>query len=262
MEPTLWASATGQRYFLIPADVTPPHGDYALRSVLDGRELWASEAALAGFEVDEAAARRIVEQALGPLAAQALGLPDVTLAPPSGGAPRGQALEELLADLLGCTPAALAANPALLDRGAAGLLGQIAGALESAGQPSAGQRAFARAQIRKLRKQLRAQGVATSPRLKQIAEQVPRRQGDLAALLRRFAALLERPDSAGEERLRALFDAVERDFGDLFDDPEERDRREEQRRREYRRSADAAIARSLLAHGITPVDSAPGESGV
>lgn len=257
MEPTLWASAAGARYFLIPADITPPPGDYALRAVLDGRELSASEATLAGFEVDEAAARRWVEQALGPLAAQALGLPEVSPAAPPGEAPREQTLEGLLADLLGCTPEALAANPALLDRGAAGLLGQIAGALESAGQPSAGQRAFARAQIRKLRKRLRAQGVATSARLEQIAEQVPRRQGDLAGLLRRFAALLEQPDSGGEESLRALFEAVERDFGDLLDDSEERARHEEQRRREYRRSADSAIARSLLAHGIAPVDSAP-----
>lgn len=68
------------------------------------------------------------------------------------------------------------ARPAGAEPGRTDLLDQIASAMHSAAAPSAGQRAFARAQLRKLCKQLRAQGLPVGDRLDQIAGQIPHDQ--------------------------------------------------------------------------------------
>ncbi len=254
MDATLWVNEIGDRFFLIPDTITVQPGTYPILSLLGDQRTDVSEAALARFEIDADSARARFQEAVGPLFEQTLRLL-------TGGAPfearpdpeAGRALlRQVLAALLGVAPQQLDARPDLLGPGAADLLDQIAAAMRSAGAPNEGQRAFARAQLRKIRKQLRAQGIPTDDRLDRMAGQIPHYQERLTALVEQCAALLKDERADPNEQLRALFDTLERDFGDLVESPAQRERRDEQRRQEYRRSANDAIARSLRTHGITP----------
>ncbi|GAB4193630.1 MAG: hypothetical protein OHK0022_08720 [Roseiflexaceae bacterium] len=254
MDATVWVNELGDCYFLIPDTITVQPGPYRILSLLGDRRAEVNEAALARFAIDAEVARAHFQATAGPLFEQAVqfltGGATAKLQPDQEA---GRALlRQVLAALLGVAPEQLDAHPTLLSTGSAELLDQIAGAMRSAAAPSQGQRAFARAQLRKIRKQLRAQGIHMGSRLDHIAEQLPQYQDRFVDLVEQCASLLRNETADPNEQLRALFDTLERDFGGLVESPEERERRDEQRRQEYRRSADDAIARSLRAHGIIP----------
>ena len=254
MDTTLWVNEAGDRYFLIPDTITVHPGAYVILSLIQERRAEVNEAALSSFEIGADTAREHFQDTVGPLFEQTVRL--LTGGTMSNIEPDPEAgrtlLREVLATLLGVAPEHLDAHPALLGAGAADLLDQIARAMHSAATPSQGQRAFARAQLRKIRKQLRAQGISVGDRLDQIAEQLPLYQERFAALIEQCANLLRDEAADPDEQLRTLFDTLERDFGGLVENEAERAQRDEQRLREYRASADDAIARSLRAHGITP----------
>ncbi|HEU4325016.1 MAG TPA: hypothetical protein VFS21_17885 [Roseiflexaceae bacterium] len=253
MDATLWVNEPGDRFFLVPDTITVQPGTYPILSLMGDRRIDVSEAALVRFEIDTEAARAHFQQTVGPLFEQTLHLLTGSASNAQPDPEAGRALlRQVLSALLGVAPEQLDARPDLLGTGAADLLDQIAAAMRSAGAPSEGQRAFARAQLRKIRKQLRAQGIPADDRLDRIAEQIPHYQERFAALVEQCAAMLKDERADPNEQLRALFDTLERDFGGLLESPAQRERRDEQRRQEYRRSADDAIARSLRAHGITP----------
>lgn len=259
MEDTLWMNTAGDRYFLIPNNITIQPGSYPLLSLVEERRTNVNEAALDAFAISEPEARARFIADNGPLFDETIRVLldswESTIKPQLSNVPA--MLQQVLGILLGVAPQELEPHAALLEQQAPELLRELAGVMLTSSAATKEQRALSRVQMRALRKRLSAQGIDVDQRLEHIASDLVPKE-DLAQLLEACAAQLQQASVESEDQLRALFDTLERDFGALVaDDPEEEERQRQRRLREYRKSADDAIAAAMRAHGLTPAADLP-----
>lgn len=259
MDTTLWVNELGDRYFEIPNSIMVQPGAFAILSLLDERHLSVNEAALERFAIGEDAARERFYEAIGPLFDETVrSLVENWQEVVKPGLETMPAMvRQVISMLLGVAEGDVDSYPALRGVRAADLLREISAAMAAAPSPASEQQVYLRAQVRDIRRRLRAEGIDVDQRFEQIASDVfPQEQ--LAALLDQCGQLLVQASVESEEQLRDLFALVERDFGHLLvEDKKTSSRREKERLREYRKSADDAIAASLRAHGLTPAADLP-----
>lgn len=267
---TLWIDPDRMRYFLIPDSQALPPGSLLLQA-LNGTERSVDAAAVARFAVPEAQARTHLRAALAPALQQAgsllSGLFDIIkeLEKPGSVAPGPVAGSSTPADttffsaLLGSDMQALAADPAAVQALLLQLLNDLQSVLNGPDTPQPDQLAELRTRLQSLRTVLQERGVAVSVDLDTLPDRlfawrqfVQRLQP--ADLLTHLEALSAQPNDDTADlgkRIDALIASLDQQFGALFGQ-EDRATREARQRQEYRESAQAAIARSLRAHNITP----------